>query len=1059
MDKTKTLSLLLAFLVLNIGLGAAISSAAVSSLGEVNYSISISKDAGITRAQTIDGKVLYSGTNDVQAFTTAVNAITKGTILVNRGTYNIATPIALKSNIAMIGNNAVINGYSVFTITSATNVTVRGFEFTNPTASYTAIASSRGFVNIFNSNNCVIEENTFRNFRDYGVYIGVSSTSQFNKDISVRYNNFLDYGYCGVMIGKQSNYIYVEDNTFKNINVRKVNANAYGIAVAKGSNSYKHSEHIYIRSNWIENCPVWEGIDSHGANHVYIQDNTVLNCKVPIAVSYQTNEGTYPLPVHTIVITGNYVKGNMASPDKQHSGIHVLGARNYAKPYTNVTVSGNNVIDVNSWLVSDDGAIVLRDVNGVVVDNNLISGVGNTGINLLNTDNALVQNNDVKNLKKISGSTMGVKMSPVAKSFSATIKNNKFDSTVNYHGYGYSRGGSYVVTLVNQVQSKFTGALKLTVQTDSTVVKSPYTPPLTPPQPGTSADDTPDNTDISTPDNTDTSTPDNTDTSTPDNTDTSTPDNTDDTVKPQIGISKSGDMTVVKTDDGNVVYSGNSDVEAVKAALNNVYQGTIVFEEGTYTISSAVALNSDTELIGKNAVLKGYRIFTIKDESNVTVKGFEFSNPDAQYLGRAGNNGLIDIQNSENVLIEDNTFRNFRDFGIYVATRATTNHNKQITIKNNEFLDYGYCGIMIGKQASNVTVEDNLFRNINVKAMYVNSYGVAVMKDSSAYDYSEYVYIRGNTIENNPTGEAIDSHGADDLYIENNNITDCRIPIIVLHINYDDKYPVALSNLSVIGNSVKGNLSLEKQNSGIYIFGGASNNGTVKQPYQEVNVSGNTIVDVNNWLETEDGAIVLRNIDGAVIENNEISGAGGAGVNLEDADNVVMQSNNFSGMREISGSTIGVKMLANDRDYNATLISNSFDSSVGYHARSDSDAGHVYQVSVKGQDISKLDNSNEGMELMILEDPEPAGGLPVANASGRVAEAGNTVIFYGGESFDQNGIVTYSWDFDASNGIQRDATGMIVNHTFEEKGKSVVTLTINNMKGQTSTDTLTVVVM
>jgi parallel beta-helix repeat protein len=1046
--KRKTASLLLAFLVLNISLGAAISSAAVSSSGEVNYSISISKDAGITRVQTIDGNVLYSGTNDVQAFNTAVNAISKGTILVNQGTYNIATPVALKSNIAMIGKNAVINGYSVFTITSATNVTVRGFEFTNPTASYTAIASSRGFINIFNSNNCVIEENTFRNFRDYGVYIGVTSTSQFNRDISVRYNSFLDYGYCGVMIGKQSNYIYVEDNTFKNINVRKVNGNAYGIAVAKGSNSYKHSEYIYIRSNWIENCPVWEGIDSHGANHVYIQDNTVLNCKVPIAVSYQTNEGTYPLPVHTIVITGNYVKGNMASPDKQHSGIHVLGARNYAKPYTNVTVSGNTVIDVNSWLVSDDGAIVLRDVNGVVVDNNLISGVGNTGINLLNTDNALVQNNDVKNLKKISGSTMGVKMSPVAKSFSATIKNNKFDSTVNYHGYGYAKGSNvYVVNIVNQVQSKFTGALKLTVQTASNVVTSPYTPPLTPPKPGTSSGSIPDSTDI------DTSIPDNT------NTNTSTPDNTGIDVNSQVSISKSAGTTVVKTADGEVVYSGSNDVEAVKAALNNVYQGTIVFEEGTYTISSAVALNSDLELVGNNAVLNGYNIFTIKDETNVTIRGFEFSNPDAQYLGRAGNNGLIDIQNSEEVFVQNNTFRNFRDFGIYVATRTTADHNKQINIKDNQFLDYGYCGIMIGKQASNVTVEDNLFRNINVRAMYVNSYGVAVMKSSSAYNYSEYVYILGNTIENNPTGEAIDSHGANNLYIENNNVTDCRIPIIVLHVNDDDKYPVALSNLSVTGNSITGNLSLEKQNSGIYILGGASNDGTVEQPYREVNVSGNIIADVNNWLETEGGAIVLRNIDGAVIENNEVSGAGGAGVNLEDADNVVMQSNTFSGMREISGSTTGVKMLANDRDYNATLISNSFDSSVGYHARSDSDAGHVYLVSVRGQDISKFDNSNEGMELMILEDPEPAGDLPVANASGRVAEAGNTVVFYGGESFDQNGIVTYSWDFDASNGIQRDATGMIVNHTFEEKGKSVVTLTISNMKGQTSTDTLTVVVM
>jgi hypothetical protein len=1028
--KRKTIGLLLAFLVLNVSLGAALSSAAVGDGSkEVNYSVSISKDAGITRVQTIDGRVLYSGTNDVQAFNTAVNAISKGTILVNQGTYNIATPVALRSNIELVGKNAIIKGYNVFTITSATNVTVRGFEFSNPTATYTAIASSRGFINIVNSNNCLIEGNTFRNFRDYGVYVGVSSTSHYNRNISIKNNSFLDYGYCGVMIGKQSNYIYVEDNTFKNINMRKVNGNAYGIAVAKGSNSYKHSEHIYIRYNWIENSPVWEGIDSHGANRVYIQDNTVINCKVPIAVSYQTNEGTYPLPVHTIVITGNYVKGNMNAPEKQHSGIHVLGARNYAKPYTNVTVSGNTVIDVNSWLVSDDGGIVLRDVDGVVVDNNLITGVGGTGINLNNVNNALVQNNDVKNLKKISGSTMGVKMSPVARSFTATIKNNKFDSTVNYHGYGYSNwGNTYAVTLVNQVQSKFAGALRLNVQTDSNVVTSPYTPPLTPPQPDTRNEGTSGNTDLT---------------------------------NSWLGISKNAGTTVVKTEDGTVVYSGSNDVEAVKAALNNIHQGTIVFEEGTYVISSAIALSSDTELVGNNAVLSGYNIFTIKDETNVTIRGFEFSNPDAQYLGRAGNNGLLDIQNSENITVQDNTFRNYRDFGIYLATRTTSDHNKQITIKNNQFLDYGYCGIMIGKQASNVTVEDNLFRNINVRAMYPNSYGVAVMKSSSTYAYSEYVYIRGNTIENNPVSEGIDSHGANHLYVENNTIKDTRIPIILIHVNDDDKYPEALHNLSVVGNSVTGNLNLDKQDAGIYVFGGISKDGTVIQPYQAVTVSGNNIADVNNWLVSDNGGIVMRNIDGAVIENNEISGAGGVGVNLENVDDVVMQSNSVSGMREISGSTVGVKLLANGRDYNATLISNIFDSSVAYHARAESKSGNVYEVSVRDQDTSMFDNSNDGMKVVVLEDTEPsepATDLPVANAGGRLADAGNAVVFYGGESFDRYGIVNYSWDFDNSDGIQRDATGMIVTRTFEEPGRYVVTLTITNMKGQTSTDTITVIV-
>jgi len=221
---------------------------------------------------------------------------------------------------------------------------------------------------------------------------------------------------------------------------------------------------------------------------------------------------------------------------------------------------------------------------------------------------------------------------------------------------------------------------------------------------------------------------------------------------------------------------------------------------------------------------------------------------------------------------------------------------------------------------------------------------------------------------------------------------------------------------------------------------------------------------VNNWLVSEDGAIVMRNINGTVIENNKISGAGGVGINLENVDNAVMQSNTFSGMREISGSTVGVKMLANGMDNHAALISNIFDSSVGYHACAESGSGHAYEVSVTNQDTSMFDNSNDSMKLIVLEGTEPteptepANDLPVANAAGRVADVGSTVIFYGGESFDRYGIVNYSWDFDASNGIQRDATGMIVTHTFEEQGRYTVTLTISNMRGQTSTDTLTVIV-
>jgi PKD repeat protein len=56
-------------------------------------------------------------------------------------------------------------------------------------------------------------------------------------------------------------------------------------------------------------------------------------------------------------------------------------------------------------------------------------------------------------------------------------------------------------------------------------------------------------------------------------------------------------------------------------------------------------------------------------------------------------------------------------------------------------------------------------------------------------------------------------------------------------------------------------------------------------------------------------------------------------------------------------------------------------------------------------------------------------------------------------------IISYSWDFDASNGIQSDAIGPIVNHTYETPGVYIVTLTVTNANGNTASDTCTVTVL
>ncbi|WP_082093090.1 PKD domain-containing protein [Methanosarcina siciliae] len=95
----------------------------------------------------------------------------------------------------------------------------------------------------------------------------------------------------------------------------------------------------------------------------------------------------------------------------------------------------------------------------------------------------------------------------------------------------------------------------------------------------------------------------------------------------------------------------------------------------------------------------------------------------------------------------------------------------------------------------------------------------------------------------------------------------------------------------------------------------------------------------------------------------------------------------------------------------------------------------------------------------VEETSNPSNESPISSAgSNQTVPFGSTVYFNGSESTGNN-IVSYSWDFDASNGIQQDATGPIVNHTYETAGEYTVTLTVTDANGNTDSDTCTITVL
>ncbi|MFH1072734.1 MAG: C1 family peptidase, partial [Nanoarchaeota archaeon] len=81
---------------------------------------------------------------------------------------------------------------------------------------------------------------------------------------------------------------------------------------------------------------------------------------------------------------------------------------------------------------------------------------------------------------------------------------------------------------------------------------------------------------------------------------------------------------------------------------------------------------------------------------------------------------------------------------------------------------------------------------------------------------------------------------------------------------------------------------------------------------------------------------------------------------------------------------------------------------------------------------------------------------PVAEAGSSIsgALAGIPITANGSGSTDDVGIASYSWDFDASNGITANRVGAVSSWTYAHAGTYTVTLTVKDYAGNSATDTL-----
>ncbi|AGB50740.1 PDK repeat-containing protein (plasmid) [Methanomethylovorans hollandica DSM 15978] len=108
---------------------------------------------------------------------------------------------------------------------------------------------------------------------------------------------------------------------------------------------------------------------------------------------------------------------------------------------------------------------------------------------------------------------------------------------------------------------------------------------------------------------------------------------------------------------------------------------------------------------------------------------------------------------------------------------------------------------------------------------------------------------------------------------------------------------------------------------------------------------------------------------------------------------------------------------------------------------------------------SDWSNADQRPKLTITTTSVTVDNPPVAEAGpNQIATTGSVVTFNGSASTDDKGIVSYSWDFDAADGITTEATEVMVTKTYATAGNYTVTLTVTDNGGQNDSDTMQAVV-
>ena len=257
--------------------------------------------------------------------------------------------------------------------------------------------------------------------------------------------------------------------------------------------------------------------------------------------------------------------------------------------------------------------------------------------------------------------------------------------------------------------------------------------------------------------------------------------------------------------------------------------------------------------------------------SNVTVSGMTLQGPG---YGSYKNDYAIGIRGSSataylsNVTLSGNTISGWDGDGIF----ASFVHG--FTFSNNAISNIWYAGID-GASLQNGQITGNQIQNV---VGTPNAYGIILSRSYGGlaqYPRSSDVLVSGNTIQDIPNWEGLDTHGGQRIQFVNNVIRDVRNPIMVGDCpDASGGLPMfAPLDVTVSGNTIESGVTDGSQDVGIYFFGANAGSGVLGSSTELATggvISGNTITGYGSQSNGDSAAIFVHDTSGLQITSNTI---------------------------------------------------------------------------------------------------------------------------------------------------------------------------------------------